>query len=144
MDYCNVLFSNAPLQLVSRLQKGQNAAASFVKGKYCKVNDVLNFNWLPIRGRIDHAMLKLAFKRVHEKSLPSYLHLQQKVTLQSLRNKDQLLLHIPKDTNTFEGKTSRLFNELPKNIREESNKQKFNKLCQSFLFDRELSRNLTV
>ena len=38
----------------------------------------------------------------------------------------------------FEGNASRIFNNLPKNIKEEENKKAFHRICKQYLFDREL------
>jgi hypothetical protein len=40
LDYCNCPYGSLPDYLLKRLQKVQNAAASFVIGKFAKVNDI--------------------------------------------------------------------------------------------------------
>ena len=73
VNYCNVLFSDAPQYLLKKLQKLQNGAARFVYGRHVNENDVVNLKWLPVRERISLSLAKLAHKALHNSSWPSYL-----------------------------------------------------------------------
>ena len=139
LDYCNSMFYDAASYHIKRLQKVQNCAASFVTGTYCKTIDVMEkLNWLPVKGRVDLSILKLVHKRLREDTLPNYITLRERSSTRTLRANDEITMHVPKETNTFEGNASRIFNNLPKNIKEEENKKAFHRICKQYLFDREL------
>ena len=56
LDYCNTLLFNAP----AYLQRVQNSAASFVRGRYSTQLDVARLNWLPVVERSSCSIAKLA------------------------------------------------------------------------------------
>ena len=79
IDFNNVVFSDASLYVVNRLQKIQRAAASFVLGRFCNDMDILQLQWLPIEERISLALVKLVHKSVNKfNNWPSYLTTQTK------------------------------------------------------------------
>ena len=63
MDYADAVFRPLSLKLQKRLQKVENAASSFVLGRYTKEKDVLSLSWLPMKER-DWHLVKLAFKYI--------------------------------------------------------------------------------
>ena len=73
INYCNALLSDAPMYLLKKLQKIQNAAARFVYGRQVDGNDVIGLKWLPVRERISLSLAKLTHKALHDPSWPSYL-----------------------------------------------------------------------
>ena len=51
MDYADAVFRPLSFKLQKRLQKVENAAASFVLGRYTKEKDVVSLGWLPMKER---------------------------------------------------------------------------------------------
>ena len=76
LDYCNTVYNPLPEYQIKRLQKIQNSAAAFVIGRFANTSDVIKLNWLPVKERVTHSLLKLCFKALHNNSFPEYLKLQ--------------------------------------------------------------------
>ena len=49
INYCNVVYGQLPKYLINRLQRVQNTTVGYVFGRYAKMLDIINLNWLPIR-----------------------------------------------------------------------------------------------
>ena len=62
LDYCNNLFIDLPQYQVRRMIKLQNSCASFVKGKFFSIEDMVSLKWLLFPERIDFTVLKIACK----------------------------------------------------------------------------------
>ena len=58
LDYCNKLFIDLPQYQVRRMIKLQKSCASFVKGKYCSIEDAVSLKWLLVPERTDFTVLK--------------------------------------------------------------------------------------
>ena len=78
INYGIVLYKSAPAYLIKRIQRPENAAASYVLMRYSNEKDVISLNWLPIIERIDFEILKLAYKALHDESWPNYLLLNRR------------------------------------------------------------------
>ena len=57
-DYCNKPFIDLPQYQVRRMTKLQKPCASFVKGKFCSVEDMVSLKWLLVPEIIDFTVLK--------------------------------------------------------------------------------------
>ena len=64
MDYADAVFRPLSLKLQKRLQKVENAAASFLLGRHTKEKDVVSLSWLPMKERRDWHLVKLVFKYI--------------------------------------------------------------------------------
>ena len=73
LSYCNEVYSQIPKYLVNRLQRVQNITAGYVLGRYAKLKDVVELNWLPIEENTDYNIAKLVFHALKDKNWPSYL-----------------------------------------------------------------------
>ena len=148
LDYCNVLLFNITQIRLKRLQKVQKAAAGFVNGKYCKTSDIIDLGWLPIIDKINYNLLKLTHQVLHNNEFPDYLTVQREQNRHSKRHQQEndceVRLATPNTTKTFSGVTSRLFNELPSNIRGEEKYDQFCKNLKSFYLDKALARYLNT
>ena len=71
LDYCNNLFIDVPQYQVRRMIKLQKSCASFVKGKFCSIEDVVSLKWLLVPERIDFTVLKMTFKGLLNERMPS-------------------------------------------------------------------------
>ncbi|KAK2558479.1 hypothetical protein P5673_019193, partial [Acropora cervicornis] len=73
--------------------------------KFEGLEDVITFNWLPVKGNVEFNILKLAHKLLYDKnSFPEYLNL-------SLHQHQYS--KIPKGSGTFQHSAATLFNRLP-------------------------------
>ena len=147
LDYCNVLFQDAPKYLLKRLQKVQNAAASFVLCRHASENDVFSLGWLPVEERIASSLAKLAYKALHDPSWPAYLKLSTVVPRgRFLRSELSTQGNIDINTGspgTFAICAGNSFNMLPTNIKEIDDFKAFKRKCSIYYFDRAIARILS-
>ena len=148
LDYCNVLLFNITQLRLRRLQQVQKAAAGFVNGKFCKIPDIIELGWLPIIDKINYNILKLTHQVLYNNEFPDYLTVQREQNRHSKRNQQEndcdIRLTTPNTTKTFSGAASRLFNELPSNIRGEENYDLFCTSLKSFYLDQALAKYLNT
>ena len=144
IDYGSVVFCNLPQYLFIRLQKLQNAAASFVTGRYCRTQDVVKLNWLPVHERIEFAVVKLVHRVLNDENSPNYLHLTKfkpvRTTRASLRSNYDLV--IPIDKNIFENIAAKSFNSLTIELKRTEDYTKFCKLAKQHYLNKAKCRVL--
>ena len=87
--YCNGLLCGIPKELICKLQRVQNNAATVItQKKHDHITPVLEeLHWLPVRKRIELKILLLAYKCLHG-TAPSYLRelLKEYVPPRTLRS----------------------------------------------------------
>ena len=130
--------NNLPMYMIQRLQKIQNATASFVLGKHAKIVDVISLSWLPITERFEYSIAVLAFKAINI-NIPSNMKLRIKKNQRSLRsNSSALGIKIDSNENvqTFQEDAKAVFNNLSKNIRECKELSTFKVKTKRFLLDK--------
>ena len=112
-------FLPQPQFLLRRLQRVQFAVASFVLGHYVKnFRDVLKIRWFPINERRDLNLLKSFFKALHNtETWPDYLEIIKQESRKELRSSNSIRLVVPTENGKFQDNASKLFNNLPENIR---------------------------
>jgi hypothetical protein len=77
LDYGDAVFYPLTNVDLKRLQKCQNAAASFVLGKYVKDRENLEkVGWLHMKERRDLHLLQQTFKAIHFPNWPQYISLE--------------------------------------------------------------------
>ena len=143
LDYCNVLYSNVTQQSINRMQKLLNSVASFVTGKYCKIEDVINLGWLPIRERIEFSTLKLAHKSIYDDNFPDYLSLEFMKSSRTLRSNNDVFNLVRDVDGTFRGTASKLYNILPYNIKSLSNSKTYSMKLKQYLLGKSLATHLS-
>lgn len=139
LNYCNVVYGQLPKYMINRLQRLQICAASYVYKKYATINEVLSLNWLPIIEYIEFSTVKLVHQALHSRSWPTYLKLE---TVQYSRNTrlSQDGLRIKHGERYSFQDQARIFNLLPKSIREEKLSSKFVSEARKFYRDKAQTR----
>ena len=117
------------MYLSKRLQKLQNAAASFVTARYCRESDVLSLKWLPVKERYDLAAVKLVHKVLYDPSAPQYLKLKRFEPVRNTRSSTRLQNTLTSnEVDTFQALSTNIFNELPNSVRVIN---EYGKFCQN-------------
>ena len=134
MDYADAIFRPLPLRLLKRLQKVQNAAASFVLGRYAKEKDVITLGWLPMKERRDWHLMKLSFKYLSDRHKPEYIDISLKEHTRNLRSNSAPLIATSTSTsNIFRNDAAELFNKLPAEIRNTKSSAQFSSQTRNIL-----------
>ena len=136
IDYCNSLFCGINKNLISKLQKVQNAAARLIskRRKHESVRDVLvELHWLPVEQRIIFKILLLTYKILNGIA-PDCL-----ASLLTVRRADEFLLkNVYFDSvygrRRFAYVAPRYWNALPFHIRSAQNIDTFKRLTKTILF----------
>ena len=144
LDYGNSLLYGISEQLLSKLQRVQNAAARIVLG-YNKRDHIseglMQLHWLPIRYRIKFKIAMITYK-VLSTNQPQYLRdlLFIQNNTRSLRSGDDIVLKVPKTKLKSAGDRSfslaapKIWNSLPKSVKEATSLPLFKKKLITHLF----------
>ena len=132
--YNDIIYHNLPEYLLKRLQKIQNAAASLVLGRYCKVQDIQKLRWLFVKEQLQWHYLKAIHKSLYHTHWPEDLQLKIFRHERTLRSSSGLLLEIPMVSHTFQDQACIYFNSLPEHIRNCTNFKRFSKDTFNYLF----------
>ena len=130
-----VVFDPLPLYLVKRLQRIQNAATSFVIGRYATTTDAVKIGWLPVHERREWHLLKTTYKALHDTSWPSYASLEVAKPLRNLRSSDSTKLTVPRVKGIFQDLASKYFNKLPNDIKNCETLVSFSIQSKNYLMD---------
>ena len=125
--------------------KLQKSCASFVKGKYCSMEDVASLKWLLVPERIDFTVLKMTFKGLNER-MPSNFQICIKEKKWELRTATETikltLTSEPNYESHFLKYATTLYNEVPKSIQEAEKYCAVVPKFKRYLFDKTLARSL--
>ena len=143
MDYADAVFRPLPSRLLKRLQKVQNAAASFVLGRYAKEKDVITLGWLPMKERRDWNMMKLSFKYVNDQQKPKYIDISLRENTRNLRSSSAPLIASTRTSNAFRNDAAELFDKLPAEIRNAKTATEFSTQARKNLYIAAKGRLLT-
>ncbi|XP_028516270.1 uncharacterized protein LOC114575494 [Exaiptasia diaphana] len=144
LDYCNaILYGLPPEAALKYLTRVQRMSARLIaeRGKHDHITEIIKqLHWLPIRQRIHYKVLVLTFKSING-SAPSYL--EEIVTKRPLKRtradgNNDLVIPVIKH-ETFGGRSfaycgPKLWNSLPKELKNCKDINIFKKLLKTFLF----------
>jgi hypothetical protein len=148
LDYGNSLLGGVSATHVQRLQSLQNRAARLIYqvNKRTSASPLIReLHWLPVQQRIQFKILVHVYNSFYGASpfyLQSLIH-KYNSGRQGLRsNQDRTRLEIPKTKRSFGDRSfsvigPKLWNTLPKSVREAPNVKCFKKLLKTHLFPRE-------
>ena len=146
LDYCNNLFIDLPQYQVRRMIKLQKSCASFVKGKFCSIEDVVSLKWLLVPERIDFTVLKMTFKGLLNERMPSNFQISIKEKKRELRSATKTikltLTSEPNYESHFIKYATALYNEAPKPMQEAEKYCAVVPKLKRYLFDKTLARSL--
>ena len=152
IDYCNSLFSGICKSSLRPLEIVQNFAARLVlkRSKFESSKPLLReLHWLPISRRIDYKVLLITYKALNSLS-PDYISalLSPANSLNSLRSaQDVTLLNIDitrsrkMGDRAFSIYAPRIWNAIPREIRESPSVNVFKSKLKTYLFNAEFLSN---
>ena len=71
--------------------KLEKSCASFVKSKFCSIEDVISLRWLSVPERIDFTVLKMTFKGLVNETMPSNFQTSIKEKKRELRTVTEII-----------------------------------------------------
>ena len=145
LDYCNSLFVGLQDYNIKRLQTAQNSAARLVKrqSKSCHITPLLReLHWLPVHARIHYKICLYVYKCLNNLA-PLYLSsmIEMYAPTRSLRSSDEKSILKTTKFNychygcrSFSFQAPKLWNALPKHIRDSQSIEIFKKNLKHHLF----------
>ena len=136
IDYCNSLMYGCTKNLLSKLQKMQEAK------KFVHVKPILeSLHWLPVSSRIEFKIALLTYKCLNGQA-PQYLAdlLVPYNSSRQLRSSNKSMLKVPKTkiktfgSRAFTYAAPTVWNALPEDVKKSNNVESFKKLPKSHYF----------
>ena len=127
------------------MTKLQKSYASFVKGKFCSIEDVVSLKWLLVPKRIDFT---ITFKCLLNERMPSNFQISIKEKKQELRTATETikltLTSKPNYESSFIKYATALYNEVLKPIQETEKHCALDPKLRRSLFDKTFARSLST
>ena len=132
MDYADVVFHPLSLKLQKRLQRVENAAASFVLGCYVKEKDIISLGWLPMKERREWHLVKLAFNYITDHNKPAYIDISLKENSKFLRSNSAPQIATTTNSKILRNSAAKIFNTMPNAIRNSETKAEFSSKSKEY------------
>ena len=156
LDYCNSLYYGLPNYQLRKLQYIMNRSARLIKGRTRRdrITPVLiELHWLPIKARIIFKICVMVYQ-VIKNGKPDYLRKLLRdyhpgTTVSLRRNDDPFMLDEPRCNlqmgfRAFKTSAPRLYNRLPREIKESNNVDIFRKRLKTYLFNDCYTEEMTI
>jgi len=98
--------------------------------------------WLPITERIELSILKLSHKSLYQTNFPTYLKLELHDQNRKLRLSTETLVKINQTDTTFNEEASKIYYDLPLNIRKLENYNEFVNKVKKIMLDKAIAKYL--
>ena len=147
LDYCNSLYYELPAYQLKKLQLVFNKAARLIVGVFPRerITPVhIDLHWLPIKARIMFKICVLTYIALNT-GKPAYLRnkltkFRTKLEVSIRQTHDPHRLNEPRmnkeiGTRSFKYIAPRLFNSLPRSVKDSGNLKAFKKKLKTFLFN---------
>jgi len=142
INYCNTVYSQIPQYMKKRIQRVQTCAAGYVLRKFAHREDVVKLGWLLVEQKIEMDLAVAGFKALNDNNWPSYLKMNKLVPRRGLRSNDHGPMIDPGVDGSFQAQVAKVFNSLPKSLREEQFIKVFYKNTKKYYLDRSLALSL--
>ena len=144
--YFNNIFIDLAQYQTGRMIKLKKSCASFVKGNFRPIEDVVSLKWLLVPERIDFTALKMIFKGLLNERMSSNFQIsikEKKLELNTATETINLTLTTePNYESHFIKYATTLYNEVPKPIQEAGKYCAVVLKWKRYLFDKTLVRSL--
>ena len=141
LDYCSTVFDPLTTNMEKRLQKVQNSATALILNRYCSTKDVLTIGWLPIKERTEMKLACLCHQAAYNECFPPYMRLEfDKRRLPRACNDNGPKIVEKGHRNTFHSRAARVFNELPRDLRETKKVELFKINIKKYFLNRAKER----
>ena len=113
-------------------------------GRYVKISNITELNWLPVLESIDFAIARYAHKAINNNRWPKYLKIETVINerITRSRNDGPKIKHGEK--SSFQEQARIVFNDLPKCIREQENFNIYTSEARKFYKDKAIARCLSL
>ena len=140
LDYCNVLYYDIKCHLVRKLQSVQNSAARLLQRKSGDVGVPLDVymrmcHWLCVRDRITFKICLFAFKSLCGYAPVAMQEMFSFNTSERTAKVDQPPFKTDFGKRAFSRVAPRMWNLLPKSVREKTDLGEFKTSLKTYLFD---------
>ena len=133
LDFNNIIYYPLTHKHLNKLQKVVNCACSYVTSRYCRVNDVIQIGWLPVKQRQELGLMISAHNSLFKENYPSYLKLEPKTASRVLRNATDTTIRFSVNSSNYEDLAARAFNSLPEDVRSLRQPSAFRKAAKRVL-----------
>ena len=146
LDYCNCLYYGAPNYLLRKLQMVMNRAARIVKGLSLRERitpALIDLHWLPMKARVVYKQCVLVYqtlqsgKPVYLRNILQDFHVNTDILLRhgvEINRLNEQRYNTEVGRRAFKNSAPRLYNSLPRHVKEANNVQTFRKRLKTFLF----------
>lgn len=139
LSYCNTVYAQIPQYLKKRIQRVQSCAAGYVLRRYCTLKDVTSLGWLLVEQRCELDLSIAGFKALNDEKWPDYLSMKKLKFKRTLRSIDNGIMIEPGENGTFNNQVSKVFNDLPKNIRNLDSISTFYSQTKKYFLDKSIA-----
>ena len=98
------------------------------------MSDIFKLGWLPVSYNRDVNLSKIVCKAMHSEDWLSYLRLEVRAPKRLLRSSDEINLAVPPTSRTLQDCAAKLFNNLPRDIKQCKDTAEFIRKCRSYYF----------